>query len=441
MDVLKQFMASMPFGRRAQFQKVRGKSVHPKASGVPKDIEASTPAKRVVCEGVHGMNNGERQMLIDHPNGPVAQMRNAEHEINTGQSTFKQVVENMTSEALDRKWEPLEGNIYKSWAFGLVSLGTVSGFGMVVIFLIQVTAPFAIAYTYYHELGIHSLHQLSLNTPPKWELTKAEGISDKIVSLWKSFLVVCFIICMLLNAIEQNRAEALSWTKSKLFWDALAYKFPDLYSMGAMNGLPGGLELGAVLNCYMLIVVSSVTFILMYFCGNLVDVVMNIMALMFIYRLDDLDSEFVFFGNTDWNQDTMGKIASVVVMVQSDGKYAEGGRAFEDILEEQKRADPHAEFDDVGSYDPYYQELAKQEFGLNNCFIWGQCCCFTLTSIFLWVAIFAFPAIYLGVAGIAAPETAPTIPEHTALVAEVEALKAALTATNAAVATLTAAGR
>lgn len=323
--------------------------------------------------------------------------------------------------------DAFDGNLYRAWAFGLLGKGVhmewgFKFFGICTIICIQVMAPAAIVFTQYFNLQFGPLF---LNTPQKWEVFKPTGTwHGKVSSIMKTCLVLAFLFCFLISAIFMNRKEATQWTKSRLLWRALYHDQNGLVSHHQKIWL----LIGAAMNCGLLMLLCCATYLLMYNCDGIIDVVMNIMSLVFLYRLDDLTSDFDFLGEDDWDGKVMQELADSYVLempvsslCESHSRMANSmvlnqplsslctpGTMTSTVQEFVEYNNAVESLDKTGTYDDHYiaagrEFLTLKDFSVLN---QGTCCCYTLVHGVLIIFLFLLPLSYAFVGGISKQATA-----------------------------------
>lgn len=245
----------------------------------------------------------------------------------------------------------------------------------------------------------------------------------------KTCLVLAFLFCFLLSAIFMNRKEATQWTKARLLWRALDHR--KLVSPHQKIWL----LIGAAMNCGLLMLLCCATYLLMYSCDGAIDVVMNIMSLVFLYRLDDLTSDFDFLGEDDWDGKAMQKLADEMVLnekvsslctQETDNSTVKDSvvgilqMANSMVLNQPvsslctQRTDENTVKDFVednyeletletsGTYDDHYIAVGKEFLSLKDFSVLNQgtCCCYTLVHGVLIIFLFLLPLSYAFVGGI-----------------------------------------
>jgi hypothetical protein len=258
---------------------------------------------------------------------------------------------------------PIDGNIYKKWAFfGIFNTSAIaSSMGQVSIFIIQLIAPAAMA-AYYFFVRID------------WAETKFgtghwHNEKDGKLGWIKALIMVLFLFCFGLNVFNSTQDEEQNWKNSKLLFDLVqAQSKKD-------TGNVLWLWVGAFVNCQAVIFLCVDTWLLMYTCDGPGDAVMNVVALVFLYKMDDVDSDLVFLGESDWDGGVMGTLLENGINDSEEIGY-QPLNGFQEVLDEKEAKDGK-----IAIWANFY-ELATEHAG-----IWNPLHKITAALIFLLTAV------------------------------------------------------
>jgi hypothetical protein len=226
--------------------------------------------------------------------------------------------------------EPINGNIYRYWAFGLRQPVMFVSSAQFAVMLIQLLAPLAICYEAAYtirdneiNLGFGDWHQDPLST-------------DSAISFYsKRVLALLFVFCFVVNAYRTHMQDTVAWRKSyhllQLMMELKQARVKQFY-MDRERGIYIGREVDeeiqkaeekatrfqqsiqwgwlyadSYINGFTMILCCCGMLLCMAAAGTAKDVVFDSVSLLFLFSLDDLASELGFITSEDWPSQELGE--------------------------------------------------------------------------------------------------------------------------------------
>mmetsp|Transcript_134474 Transcript_134474/g.335437 ORF Transcript_134474/g.335437 Transcript_134474/m.335437 type:complete len:404 (-) Transcript_134474:54-1265(-) len=232
--------------------------------------------------------------------------------------------------------EPIEGNIYRYWAFGFRPPVMFVSSAQFAVMLIQLLAPVAICYEAVHKirdneirLGFGDWHQDPLSTEPAFSFHS------------KRVLALLFVFCFVVNAYRTHMQDTVAWRKSyhllKMMMELKLARAKQMYidqqARKAIYPNPtsdtpydeeikkaedkadkfyqsikwGWLYADSYINGFTMILCCVGSLLCMAAAESVKDVVFDSVGLLFLFSLDDIASELGFLTSEDWPSRELGE--------------------------------------------------------------------------------------------------------------------------------------
>jgi hypothetical protein len=223
------------------------------------------------------------------------------------------------------KIEMISGNIYRIGAFaGLMDIssdgkrGRCTGLARIIgcglVFLFQVFGPLLLFVSAAGGLGREEERRY------KWENWKIWN-SDSDVDMfddWKhiattKLLGLCFLEAFILNALFVSQDERGSEEK---IWDIFGFlkrNTPNYEVHGSLY-----LFMGSFVNNWLVVICTLDAYMIIGASRTPSDLLLNSLALLFLFNLDDIDGDMGFVDDDDWPGDRIGWIHSEIVKAPSN---------------------------------------------------------------------------------------------------------------------------
>jgi len=255
-------------------------------------------------------------MTMDEEDDEEASLIGEEHDT-LGQAFQKKMLEAKTAREL-RKYAPIAGNMYRYWAMsgGVFTWNKADEeedvcdkasrmrkvFGMLTLLLIQVVAPPAVI--------VATMYKIEWDNVKMWQHDPVyiEGSAEYGVSWFTSrILGLAFITAFSLWSLDQIEGEKSDWLKlnSLLNFYESAEKLDSGYKT-CYSPERFWLWMGPVINCLAYLGCGVAMILLLKVADSPKDVVFDSLSLLFLLKLDDLDSDLGFLDSGDWDGKEMG---------------------------------------------------------------------------------------------------------------------------------------
>eukprot|EP00927_Polykrikos_kofoidii_P073051 TRINITY_DN69125_c0_g1_i1.p1 TRINITY_DN69125_c0_g1~~TRINITY_DN69125_c0_g1_i1.p1 ORF type:complete len:461 (-),score=76.62 TRINITY_DN69125_c0_g1_i1:65-1447(-) len=195
--------------------------------------------------------------------------------------------------------DQLPGNVYAVLSFAPLPLkwtprSITKYMGFLLIFLIQLLGPPLLFYQARTGQSIPGHEQVHWD---KWILPKmtdwwengkyADAFSTKLTALF-------FVFCFCLNGIFCHMDNAQGWLKIDRIFKNVNYN-------GVMPGTSElMLKLGALINAWVIVWLCVDVYIVLGTSATITDVLLDALAISFVYNLDDIGGDLGFVDQDDW---------------------------------------------------------------------------------------------------------------------------------------------
>jgi len=222
-----------------------------------------------------------------------------------------------------REIVPISGNIYRYWALGGFFGGIFSDdvehfmrktFGMLACATIQFVAPLAVIIS--TMFSIDWTH-VAIGTSPWYSRTHKEefGVSHLLARI----LGLIFIVAYTLWALEKLQGERQDWLKLKSLFNIYeAQQTGRTSGYCKTSAAKFFLNVGPAINCLTYCNCLIAMALLLKLSESPKDVVFDSLSLLFLIKLDDMDSDLGLLSADDWSKAEMGTFVYESIMGFSD---------------------------------------------------------------------------------------------------------------------------
>jgi len=331
----------------------------------------------------------------------------------------------------DYQGAPIEGNIYRYWAmmggFGLKLKkkwqiipvygsfdnkevydwqGLVKACGMFIILPIQIFAPLAIFFSQLVQID-PSQSGFFWSSNSSW--CPEEDCVSWVLARMLGFL---FMLSYIFWAIFKVASERADWLKISalltIYEDCV--KGGDNYNCCRPSKTKFYLHLGPWINCYMYLVCGLSMCLLLKLSVSPTDVVFNSLAVLFIMKLDDSDSDLAVLQVDDWDPAEFGKflykefgngagagVGEVYGEGVGDAYFQEGVYCDTGIQQTIKSTtlDPRREYWDIDREEPPFDLIDDPDALIKACPEFHDHKAYIATRICLWGLLVLLPFFWI----------------------------------------------